>query len=40
MNHPKGAHAYGTRRRLESLGLQLYTVRRELERDFEGTLER
>jgi sugar phosphate isomerase/epimerase len=36
-----GLHALSSaRRRLSKIGLQLYTVRRELEKDFAGTLEK
>jgi sugar phosphate isomerase/epimerase len=32
------ANAHGAGRKLSRIGMQLYTVRRELEKDFEGTL--
>ena len=37
---PIGAHAEDESKRLARIGLQLYTVRRDMERDFEGTLQK
>lgn len=36
---PVSAKAADTSKRLERIGLQLYTLRRDMERDFEGTLQ-
>ena len=38
LNNPKTGGKAAGRKKLSKIGLQFYTVRRDLERDFEGTL--